>query len=388
LKRVARINQGTENGEVNDPVFFLPFVDRQPSFFLYSTPKVNCYQFQLEPSKPDGLHTEREKQVVPNFQSVFMKAIIPSEVATELRVRLAQVDAGLQIVLMASSDEVLPEMNDAEIFLYHYSLRPDIIPRVIRAVPALRWIHSVSAGVDHLLCRELVESSIVFTNSAGAHAPSIAESVMGMLLFVVKHLGEHWDAQKVHRWQRTQKNELCGKTMGIIGLGHVGLELARRAKAFGMRVVATKQHPNSVPGVDRVWGPEGLSHLLGEADYVVMCAALTEETRGMIGEAELRQMKATAYFVNTARGALVLEEPLLRALRKRRIAGACLDVFIQEPLPPENPFWDLPNVFITPHNSAGTPQVMGRALDIFVENLRRYREGEKLMNVVDKKGGY
>jgi phosphoglycerate dehydrogenase-like enzyme len=176
--------------------------------------------------------------------------------------------------------------------------------------------------------------------------------------------------------------------MGIIGLGHVGLELARRAKAFGMRVVATKQHPNSVPGVDRVWGPEGLSHLLGEADYVVMCAALTEETRGMIGEAELRQMKATAYFVNTARGALVLEEPLLRALRKRRIAGACLDVFIQEPLPPENPFWDLPNVFITPHNSAGTPQVMGRALDIFVENLRRYREGEKLMNVVDKKGGY
>jgi phosphoglycerate dehydrogenase-like enzyme len=319
---------------------------------------------------------------------MLMKAIIPSEVAMELRAKLANAPAGLQIVPIASSDGVLPEMKDAEIFLYHYSLKPDIIPRLIRAVPALRWIHSVSAGVDHLLCHELVESSIVFTNSVGAHAPSIAESTMGMLLFVVKHLGEHWDAQKVHRWQKTQNNELCGKTIGIIGLGHVGLELARRAKAFGMRVVATKRRPNPVADVDQVWGPEDLSHLLAEADYVVMCAALTEETRGMIGEAELRQMKATAYFVNIARGALVLEDPLLRALRERWIAGACLDVFTQEPLLPENPFWDLPNVFITPHNSARTPELMGRALDIFVENLKRYQEGERLMNVVDKKRGY
>ena len=317
-----------------------------------------------------------------------MKAIIPSEVVTELRAKLANAPAGLQIVPIASSDGVLPEMNDAEIFLYHYSLKPDIIPRLIRALPALRWIHSVSAGVDHLLCHELVESSIVFTNSAGAHAPSIAESAMGMLLFVVKHLGEHWDAQKVHRWQKTQNKELCGKTIGIIGLGHVGLELARRAKAFGMRVVATKRRPNPVADVDQVWRPEDLSHLLAEADYVVMCAALTEETRGMIGEVELRQMKATAYFVNIARGALVLEDPLLRALRERWIAGACLDVFTQEPLLPENPFWDLPNVFITPHNSATTPQLMGRALDIFVENLKRYQEGERLMKVVDKKRGY
>ncbi|MFB3886625.1 MAG: D-2-hydroxyacid dehydrogenase [Thermodesulfobacteriota bacterium] len=317
-----------------------------------------------------------------------MKAIIPSEIAAELRSKLSDGPPGLQIVLMGPSDRALPEMNEAEIFLYHYSLKPDIIPRLIRAVPGLRWIHSVSAGVDHLLCRELAESSILFTNSAGAHAPSIAESVMGMLLFVVKHLGEHWDAQKVHRWQRRQKDELCGKTMGIIGLGHVGLELARRAKAFGMRVVATKRQPRSVAGVDRVWGPEGLSRLLAESDYVVMCAALTEETCGMIGEAELRRMKATAYLVNTARGALVLEDALLRALREGWIAGACLDAFTQEPLLPESPFWDLPNVFITPHNSAATPQVMGRALDIFVENLKRYREGKRLVNRVDKKRGY
>jgi phosphoglycerate dehydrogenase-like enzyme len=319
---------------------------------------------------------------------MLMKTIIPSEVATELRAKLADAPAGLQIVPIASSEGVLPEMNDAEIFLYHYSLKPNIVPRLVRAVPALRWIHSVSAGVDHLLCHELVESSIVLTNSVGAHAPCIAESVMGMLLFIVKHLGEHWDAQKVHRWQKMQNTELCGKTIGIIGLGHIGLELARRAKAFGMRVVATKRRPNPVADVDQVWGPEDLSHLLAEADYVVMCAALTEETRGMIGEAELHQMKATAYFINIARGALVREGPLLRALREQWIAGACLDVFAQEPLPPENPFWDIPNVFITPHNSASTPQLMSRALDIFVKNLKRYQKGEGLMNVVDKKRGY
>jgi phosphoglycerate dehydrogenase-like enzyme len=127
---------------------------------------------------------------------------------------------------------------------------------------------------------------------------------------------------------------------------------------------------------------------LAEADYVVMCAALTGKTRGMMGEAELRQMKATAYFINISRGALVVEEALLRALRERWIAGACLDVFVQEPLPPENPFWDLPNVFITPHNSATTPQQIERALDIFVENLKRYRGGERLTNVVDKHRGY
>jgi phosphoglycerate dehydrogenase-like enzyme len=155
-----------------------------------------------------------------------------------------------------------------------------------------------------------------------------------------------------------------------------------------MRVVATRHHPNPVADVDQVWGPEDLPHLLTEADYVVMCAALTRETRGMMGEAELHQMKPTAYFINIARGALVHEEALVRALRERWIAGACLDVFVREPLPPENPLWDLPNVVITPHNSATTPQQMGRALDMFVENLKRYQEGKSLMNVVDKKRGY
>ncbi len=317
-----------------------------------------------------------------------MNAIIPIDLIPILKAKLNVVAPELSLVPMAAPGEIPHEAADTEIFLYHYALAPDVIARMIRAAPTLRWIHSVSAGVDHLLCKELVESEIVFTNSVGAHAPAIAESVLGMLLFVVKRLGEHWDAQKARRWERVRKDELRGKTLGVIGLGHVGTEIARLGKAFGMRVVATKRHPQPAEHVDQVWGPEGLPHLLAESDFVVMCAALTPETRGLIGEHELRQMKPAAYFVNIARGALVQEDALLRALRERWIAGACLDVFVQEPLPADHLFYDLPNVFITPHSSASTPQLMGRALDIFVENVKRYRAGQPLLNVVDKPRGY
>jgi phosphoglycerate dehydrogenase-like enzyme len=317
-----------------------------------------------------------------------MKAIIAQDLLPALGTRLEEAAPGLEVVPIAPPGDVPPNAEGAEIFLYNYSLPAGVMGRLVAAVPALRWIHSMSAGVDQFLKPGLVESDVVFTNSVGAHAPAIAESVFGMLLFVVKRLGEHWDAQKEHRWGRARKDELRGKTLGVIGLGHVGAEVARLGQAFGMRVVATRRAAEASEMVDEVWEPGGLPRLLAESDFVVMCAALTAETRGMIGEAELRQMKPTAWFVNIARGALVQEDALLRALREQWITGACLDVFAQEPLPPDSLFWSLPNVFVTPHSSASTPQLMGRALDIFLENLRRYRAGRPLLNVVDKRRGY
>ncbi len=317
-----------------------------------------------------------------------MKAIVFADLIPALVPKLAAVAPDLQLVPIPASGTLPPEAADAEIFYYNYAFPRDIIATVIRAAPGLRWIHAINAGVDHLLCPELLESDILFTNSVGAHATAIAESVMGMLLFTVKHFGGHWDAQKEHRWGRVPKDELRGKTLGIIGLGHVGAELARLAQAFGMRVAATRRNPEKAAHVDILLGPGDLPRLLAESDFVVMCAALTPETRGMIGERELRQMKPTAYFVNIARGALVDEDALVQALREGWIAGACIDAFVQEPLPPEHPFWSLPNCFVTPHSSANTPQLTARALDIFVENVRRYRAGEPLMNVVDKRRGY
>jgi phosphoglycerate dehydrogenase-like enzyme len=317
-----------------------------------------------------------------------MKAIIYADLLPALAPKLAAVAPDLQLIPIPASGELPPEAADAEIFYYNYAFPRSIIATVIRTLPGLRWIHASNAGVDHLLYPELLASDVLFTNSVGAHAISISESVLGMLLFTVKRFGSHWDAQKEHRWAPARKDELHGKTLGIIGLGHVGAEVARLGQAFGMRVVATRRNPEKAAHVDTLLGPDGLPQLLAESDFVVMCAALTPETRQMIGERELRQMKKTAYFVNIARGALVDEDALVRALREGWIAGACVDAFVQEPLPPEHPFWSLPNCFVTPHTSANTPQLMARGLDIFVENVRRYRAGEPLMNLVDKRRGY
>ncbi|MBI5878112.1 MAG: D-2-hydroxyacid dehydrogenase [Chloroflexi bacterium] len=317
-----------------------------------------------------------------------MKAIVFADLLPVLAPKIAAVAPDMQWVPIPASGALPPEAAGADIFYYNYAFPRDIVASVIRSVPGLRWIHAINAGVDHLLCPELVASDILFTNSVGAHAVSISESVIGMLLFTVKRFGGHWDAQKEHRWGRVPKDELHARTLGIIGLGHVGLELARLAKAFEMRVLATRRTPQPAPNVDAVWGSDSLPRLLAESDFVVMCAALTPETRGMMGERELRQMKPSAYFVNIARGALVDENALVRALREGWIAGACLDAFVHEPLPPEHPFWTLPNCFVTPHSSANTPQLTARALDIFVENVRRYRAGEPLLNVVDKRRGY
>jgi phosphoglycerate dehydrogenase-like enzyme len=316
-------------------------------------------------------------------QIVALDSLVPT---LDEKLHVAGVEA--RLIGIPASGALPPEAAEAEVFYYNYAFPRSIIADAVRTMPKLRWIHAINAGVDHLLCPELIESDILFTNSVGAHAVSIAESVFGMLLFTVKRLGEHWDAQKERRWSRARKDELRGKTLGVIGLGHVGAEVARLGKAFGMRVVATRRRPQPHPDVDDVWGADGLLQLLAQSDFVVMCAALTPETRGMIGAAQLRQMKPSATFVNIARGALVDEAALVQALREGWIAGACLDAFVQEPLAPEHPFWTLPNVFVTPHSSASTPQLTARALDIFVENARRYAAGEPLLNVVDKRLGY
>jgi phosphoglycerate dehydrogenase-like enzyme len=176
--------------------------------------------------------------------------------------------------------------------------------------------------------------------------------------------------------------------MLIIGLGQIGQAIAERAAVFGMHVVGSRRSGAAVPGVSAVVPADGWRPLLGEADYVVIAAPLTPETRGMIGAAELATMRPDAYLINIARGEIVDEAALIAALQSGRIAGAGLDVFNVEPLPAESPLWGLPNVFITPHISWNSPAVLPRTLDLFLDNLRRYRDGEPLRNIVDKHAGY
>jgi phosphoglycerate dehydrogenase-like enzyme len=257
--------------------------------------------------------------------------------------------------------------------------------------PRLKWIQLTSAGADRLLNSGFIEEGIVVTTVSGLHATPIGEYVLTTILMFAKGMPRTMRAQVRGEWSRFAPTELRGKTVGIVGMGHIGEEVARLAKAFGCRVIATRRsvtEPSSTDCCDDLMPSSQLPQLLGESDYVVLCVPLTAETRGLIGEPELRAMRQTAVLVNIARGPVTVEADLVRALREGWIAGAALDVFDQEPLPPEHAFWAMENVIVTPHISGGTGIYNQRAVEIFVDNLRRYLRGEVLRNIVDPARGY
>jgi phosphoglycerate dehydrogenase-like enzyme len=244
--------------------------------------------------------------------------------------------------------------------------------------------------VDHLLIPEIVESDIVLTNSAGSHAIPIAEFV---LMYMLTHVKRSFELRELPRedWNRGDDircGELFDRTLLIVGLGSIGEELALRAKSFGMRVLGSRRRPRPTPNVDVVVGEDGWRDLLPEADFVVIAAPLTEQTRGMVDAEAFARMRPDAYFINVARGQIVDGDALLAALRGGEIAGAAIDTPPIEPLPPDHPLWDAPNTWVTPHISYSSPRTRGRMIDIYIENLRRFRAGEQLRNVVDKQAGY
>src|SRR3990172_8486989 len=260
-----------------------------------------------------------------------------------------------------------------------------------RAAPSLRWIQLTSAGVDRAARSGLLQSDIMVTNSSGLHATPIGEYVLCVMLMFCKGAPRFVRAQQRREWLRFMPEELYGKTVGIVGLGHIGGGVARLAKAFGCRVLATRRSATArTKGelVDELLPPSELPRLLGESDFVVLAVPLTPETRHLIGEAELRAMKPSGVLINIARGAVVDERALVRALKEDWIGGAGLDVFEQEPLPPESELWGLENVILSPHLSGGTEIYNRRAVGIFCENLRRYPAGERLLNLADAERGY
>jgi phosphoglycerate dehydrogenase-like enzyme len=257
---------------------------------------------------------------------------------------------------------------------------------LLAAAPKLRWLHSWGAGVE--VSPELKQHPALFTCSKGNGAIPLAEHVILLMLMLARNVPRVLRAQQEHRWDKFVHGELTGQTLGIIGLGNSGQDLARKAKAFHMRVLGVRRTPAPCPDVDEQLPRERLHDFLGQCDWVAMTAPLTAETYHMLGEAEFRAMKRSAYYLCISRGATADPDALLRALREGWIAGAGLDAHAVEPLPPESPFWDAPNTIITPHYGATTPLTYRRGADIFLENLRRYIAGEPLHNVVDKEAGY
>jgi phosphoglycerate dehydrogenase-like enzyme len=264
----------------------------------------------------------------------------------------------------------------------------------LASAPRLRWLQATSAGVEDFLIPELQQRSITLTNFSGVAAPNIAEHVLALILAFARGLKPLLERQARREWPEEDREvptfELSGQILGVVGMGDIGDEVARRAHALGMRVLATQRHEEEPPAyVERLLtGEDGLDELLPIADHLVLCLPLTAQTRHTIAADELARMQPSAYLYNIGRGDLIDQDALVEALRQGRISGAGLDVSIPEPLPPESPLWDAPNVLITGHTAGETPRYWDRGIELVVDNLRRFLANEPLRNVVDTRAGY
>ena len=276
-------------------------------------------------------------------------------------------------------------LADAEVIYGSVPLK-----NLIARAPKLRWIHTMLAGVDYLLDTNVAQSPVILTKTRGVHS-QISELVFEMILMFTKQAPLCFRLKQEKRWQQFTTVLLRSKTVGIVGLGSIGKDVARLAKAFDMRVVALRKSVKRVARsryVDIMLPSKQLPVLLAQSDFVVLTLPLTPETENLIGERELRTMKSTAYLINVARGGIIDEDILIRALSENWIAGAGLDTFVTEPLPPDSRLWDLTNVILSPHIAGRVPNIDVPVTELFCENLRRYLNGKKLLNVVDKKKGY
>jgi phosphoglycerate dehydrogenase-like enzyme len=294
----------------------------------------------------------------------------------------------MQVVVTRDRDEIERLLDHIEIAAG--GLPHDLLPRA----KTLRWLQQWGAGADWLMdCPKAADMPFTLTNASGVHAIPISEHILALLLAFARGISPAVQEQERRRWtphaEQTGLFELANKTMVLVGVGAIGERTARIASGLEMRVLGVRRDPSiGAAGVEAMFGPEQLLSLLPQADFVVLTVPLTDETRGMIGERALNAMKPTAYLVNIGRGGTIDEEALIRALQQGDIAGAGLDVFEAEPLPEASPLWHMDNVIITSHYAGLTPHYNERALAIFLDNLRRYRAGEPLQNVVDKELGY
>jgi phosphoglycerate dehydrogenase-like enzyme len=271
--------------------------------------------------------------------------------------------------------------------LYVWGHPHDPFDQVLEAAPRLRWVHYTGAGIEHLLVPSFVRSSIPLTNSRGIHSRAVAELALALLLALAKGLPDRLRAQAEHRWTQELNRGLHGATLVVVGLGSIGSTVARAASALGMHVIGVRRTARQARWAHDVVAFTDLDRVLPRAEYLVLCCPETDETRGLIGAAQLRRLPRGAVVVNVARGTIVDEPALIEALLDGHLGGAGLDVFRTEPLAPDSPLWAMPNVVITPHY----PNVRGwerETVDRFVDNAERFLDGRPLRNVIDKRRGY
>ena len=314
--------------------------------------------------------------------------IAPAWFAERLRKDFPQLD----IVRLAKPDGIDRELADTEI-----AFTSTLQPEHFRLALKLRWIHSPAAAVHQFLFPEFINSDVILTNSREVHGAVVAEQVIAMIFAVAKRIPQAVRFQQQRLWgqetiweQSGGPREIAGATLGMVGLGSIGRNVARHAAALGMTVIVVRQHVDATrpESVYEVLPPSMINEMFAAADYIVLAVPVTPATRHMIGREQLATMKPDAYLINVGRGPLIDEAALLEVLQQRKIGGAALDVFDQEPLPPDSPLWDLENLLITPHTAGMTAKLWERHYTLFAENVRRYLSGQALLALVDKKSGY
>jgi phosphoglycerate dehydrogenase-like enzyme len=334
-----------------------------------------------------------------------MKLVIHPPVEDERAAKINAAMAGVATIVNASDEAAASdEIADADAFFGR------ITPELLARARQLRWIQAPTASMEHYLFPELVEHSAVLTNMRGLFNDCIADQVLGYITCFSRNLHHYIRQQKSARWEPVggettrvgfqygagrqtaidlTHRQLTGATLGVVGFGGIGREIAARGLACHMRVVAVDPLPGEpLPGMDGLWSSDQLPRLLAESDYVVIAAPHTPETAGLFDRAVIQQMRRSAYLINIGRGAIVRLDDLCASLTAGEISGAALDVFEIEPLPPDHPLWQFDNVIITPHVAGMAPQIAERHLHVLLANVRRFAAGKDLLNVVDKRRWY
>jgi phosphoglycerate dehydrogenase-like enzyme len=327
--------------------------------------------------------------------SIALTPILSARYREEDLARIRAAAPGARLVNVSLEGLSDSPLDDVEVLL-RGPMPSATFDRLLGRCPSLRWVHSATAGVERVLTPAAADRGLLITNARGVFSDPIAEYTMMMILAVVRRLPELMELQRERTWQPLPARELRQVTIGIVGLGSIGRAVARLATAFGARVIATRRDPDggadqgaAIPdGLDRILSHEQLPELLAESDFVVLALPLTNETDKLMDAQRLAQMKAGAWLINVARGRLVDERALLRALREGPLGGAVLDTLLEEPLAPSSPLWGAPGLILTPHTSWSSGRVLDRSIELFCDNLTRYRTGGELINRVDPGAGY
>jgi phosphoglycerate dehydrogenase-like enzyme len=303
---------------------------------------------------------------------------------------LSRVPADVRLVVTDKPEELKTLAPEADAILYAHGQVP-LLAGILPLATRVRWVHSLWTGVESILTPELLAHPAPLTNGRGVFRWPLADWVVGVMLYFAFDFGRVLKQQEEKLWKPFVSTTLEGRTLGIVGYGAIGSATAQRVRPFGVKIGALRRRPELFQDdslIDRSYGPSQLRELMSASDYVLVVTPLTAETRGLIGEEEIAAMKPGSVLINIGRGPVVDEGALIRALQSGAIRGAALDVFDTEPLPPEHPFWEMRQLFLSPHTADRVEGFLGPAVDCFLDNLERFAKGASLINVVDKHAGY